>query len=201
MFFDVNGNGVKDRNERVYENVVVKLGDDEVITNEEGGAKVLNAKAGLNKLDVMPLDEVTAWFANISDSILLTKGKTIAIPFVKGVKIKGKVGIKREKIAADALEPFDLSRIKITAKGQRSFSTLTSSDGSFEFYLPFGTYELNFDEQVLGDKFRLTRNNLNIDVTKDTDGLVVSFMVVEKTRRVNKKVFPSPDSAIPKNNK
>lgn len=201
VFFDVNGNGVKDRNERVYENVVVKLGDDEVITNEEGGAKVLNAKAGLNKLDVMPLDEVTAWFANINDSILLTKGKTIAIPFVKGVKIKGKVGIKREKIAADALEPFDLSRIKITAQGQRSFSTLTSSDGSFEFYLPFGTYELNFDEQVLGDKFRLTRNNLNIDVTKDTDGLVVSFMVVEKTRRVNKKVFPSPDSAIPKNNK
>lgn len=201
VFFDVNGNGIKDRNERVYENVVVKLGDDEVITNEEGSAKILNAKAGINKLDVMPLEEVTAWFASISDSVMLTKGKTIAIPFVKGVKIKGKVAIRREKIAVDALEPFDLSRIKISAKGQRSFSTLTSTDGSFEFYLPFGNYELNFDEQVLGDKFQLTRNNLNINVTKDTDGLVVSFMVVEKTRKVNKKVFPSSNSTTPKNNK
>jgi hypothetical protein len=200
-FFDVNGNGIKDRNERVYENVVIKLGEDEVITNEEGAAKILNANAGLNKLAVMPLDEVTAWFANVNDSILVLNGKTIQIPFVKGVKIKGKVCIKREKIAVDALEPFDLSRIKITANGQKSFSTLTSTDGSFEFYLPFGLYTLNFDEQVLGTKFRLTRNNMQLEVTKDTDGVVVSFMVVEKTRRINKKVFSAPDSAVPKNDK
>lgn len=201
VFFDVNGNGVKDRNERAFENVVIRFGEDEVITNEDGTARITNAHAGLNKIVIMPLEEVTAWFANVNDSMLLLKNKPIYIPFVKGVKIKGKVSIRREKIAVDALEPFDLSLIKITAKGIKNYSSLTQNDGSFEFYLPFGTYELNFDEQVLGDKFKLTRNNLKLDVTKDTDGLVVSFLVIEKTRKIIKKVFTSPDTTVPKNNK
>lgn len=200
-FFDVNGNGLRDRNERTFENVVIRVNEDEVITNAEGGAKILDANAGLARVSVLPLDEVQGWFANIPDSILIIKDRVIPIPFVKGVKIKGRVSIKRENIAADANEPFDLSRIKITAAGSKTFNSLTGTDGSFEFYLPFGQYIITFDDKVLGDKFKLTKNDLNIQVNKDTDGMVISFHIVERTRRINKKVFTQPNTATPQNTK
>lgn len=199
VFFDVNGNGVKDRNERAFENVVLRVNDDEVITNAEGTAIILDANGGLAKVTVMPLDDAQGWFANLPDSILLMKDKVIAVPFVKGVKIKGRVTIKREQVAADATEPFDLSSIKISAVGAKAFNTLTSSDGSFEFYLPFGTYTLIFDEKVLGDKFKIIRNNIAIEANKDADGLVVSFNIVERVRKINKKVFGTPATTAPKN--
>lgn len=193
-FFDVNGNGVKDKNERAIENVVIRVNEDEVITNVEGTASIVNASAGMGKIAVMPLDEIEGWFANIGDSVMLLKSNVNYIPFVKGVKIRGRVTIQRENISADADEPFDLSRIKITATGIKNVNTLTGYDGTFEFYLPFGNYTISFDETVLGDKFKLTKNNYNIAVTKDADGMVLSYHIIEKTRKVNKKVFTQPAS-------
>lgn len=194
-FFDVNGNGVKDKNERAIENVVIKVNEDEVITNEEGTAYINDANAGMARLVAMPLDEVEGWFPNVSDSVLLLGKKTTYIPFVKGVKIKGRVTIQRETIGAEADEPFDLSRIKITAVGAKNYNSLTGFDGSFEFYLPFGQYTISFDETVLGDKFKLTKNNYRIDVTKEADGLVISYHIIEKTRKVNRKVFTQPTTS------
>lgn len=199
VFFDVNGNGIKDRNERAFENVVLRVNDDEVITNADGAATILDANAGLAKIAVMPLDETQGWFANIPDSIILMKDRTVNIPFVKGVKIKGRVTIKREQVAANATEPFDLSLIKISAVGNKTFNSLTSSDGTFEFYLPFGKYTLIFDEKVLGDKFKVIRNNIEVEANKEADGLVVSFNIVERVRKINKKVFTTPATTTPQN--
>jgi hypothetical protein len=196
-FFDVNGNGVKDKNERPIENVVIKVNEDEVITNDEGTAYIVDANAGMAKLVALPLDEVEGWFANVNDSILLMGKKLNYIPFVKGVKIKGRVTIQRESITADADEPFDLSRIKITASGVKNYNSLTGFDGSFEFYLPFGEYTISFDETVLGDKFKLTKNNYRVHVTKEADGLVISYHIIEKTRKVNRKVFTQPATGSP----
>lgn len=196
-FFDVNGNGVKDKNERPIENVVIKVNEDEVITNDEGTAYIVDVNAGMAKLVAMPLDEVEGWFANVSDSILLMGKKLNYIPFVKGVKIKGRVTIQRESITADADEPFDLSRIKITASGVKNYNSLTGFDGTFEFYLPFGEYTISFDETVLGDKFKLTKNNYRVHVTKEADGLVISYHIIEKTRKVNRKVFTQPAIGSP----
>lgn len=193
VFFDVNGNGIKDRNERAIENVVIRVNEDEVITNADGEAVILDASAGVAKIGVMPLDDIQGWFPNISDSVLMMKSRVNNIPFVKGVKIKGKVSLQRETLAADSDEPFDLSRIKITAAGIKNFSTLTGYDGTFEFYLPFGDYVISFDETVLGEKFKLTRNNYEIKVTKEADGMVISYHIIEKTRKVNRKVFTQPE--------
>ncbi|TAE87744.1 MAG: hypothetical protein EAY81_03745 [Bacteroidetes bacterium] len=196
-FFDVNGNGVKDKNERPIENVVIRVNEDEVITNDEGTALIVDANAGMAKVLAMPLDEVEGWFPNLSDSVLLLGKKINYIPFVKGVKIKGRVTIQRENIGADAGEPFDLSRIKITASGTKTYNSLTGYDGSFEFYLPFGQYTISFDETVLGEKFKLTKNNYQINVTKEADGLVISYHIIEKTRKINKKVFTQPSNPTP----
>lgn len=193
-FYDINGNGVKDKNERPVENVVIKLGDEEVITNADGECRIRGTKMGKNTFKAVPLDPVESWFPNIEDSALILKNKTLFIPFVKGVKIKGKVSIDREAIAADASEPFDLSLIKITAVGGKTYNALTGFDGSFEFYLPYGKYIITMDEGVLGTKFKLARNNFEVDVTREADGMYLSYLIIEKKRKVNRKIFTQPDT-------
>ena len=197
VFYDVNGDGQKDKNERVIENVVIRLGQEEVISNTDGEAHIRNASMRRQSLLAIPLEDANGWFPNIEDSVLVLKDKEINIPFVKGVKIKGKIGIDRETIVADADDPFDLSRIRITAYGQKEFSVLTDFNGAFEFYLPYGKYTLTMDEGVLGTKFKVARNNYEIEVSKEADGMVVSYLVIERKRKIVKKVFNKPATEEP----
>jgi hypothetical protein len=195
-FYDLNGNGQKDRNEQPIENVVIILGNDEVITNADGEASMQNYPKGLTTIFARNLDVNESWFANIPDSVMVMKSRTVMIPFVRGVKIKGKVGIDRESIRVDANSPFDLSRIKITANGangSKTFNALTDFEGNFEFYLPYGKYIITMDEKVLGDKFKLAKNNYEIEVNKSVDGMMLSYLIVEKKRKINRRSFTTPD--------
>lgn len=84
----------------------------------------------------------------------------------------------------------DLSRIKISAvKDDKVYNTLTNNQGKFEFYLPFGQYTITMDEGILGDRFRVSRNNIPVLLKNNQDGIYVSFYVVEKRRRVIFKDF------------
>ncbi len=189
-FLDINGNGVKEKNETSLQNVVVKFNRDEVITNFEGEALVKNIKFGKYKLEVLSLEEVEGWFPNVQDSILIQQDEVTHIPFVRGVKVYGDVIVDRQKIAVSDDKPLDLSRIKISAvKGDKVYNTLTNTDGRFEFYLPFGEYTITMDEGILGERFRVTRNNLSVRLRNNQDGAYVSFYIVEKRRKVIFKDF------------
>jgi hypothetical protein len=45
------------------------------------------------------------------------------------------------------------------------------------------------DEAVLGSRFKLAKNNYELSITKESDGLYLSFLIIEKKRKVNKKIF------------
>ena len=189
-FLDINGNGIKEKDETSIQNVVVKLNRNEVITNFDGEAKMKNVTFGKYKLEVLPLEEIKGWFPNVQDSIFVNEDGVTNIPFVRGVKVYGDVIVDRQKIAVTDDKPLDLSRIKITAvKGDKVYNTLTNADGRFEFYLPFGEYTITMDEGILGERFRVTRNNLNVRLRNNQDGAYVSFYIVEKRRKVIFKDF------------
>lgn len=189
-FLDINGNGIKEQNETSLENVVVKLNRDEVITNFEGEAVIKNIKFDKYKLEILSLENQNGWFPNVQDSIFIGDDGITHIPFVRGVKVYGDVIIDRQKIAVTDDKPLDLSRIKITAvRGDKVYNVLTNSEGRFEFYLPFGEYTLTMDEGILGDRFRVTRNNLSVRLRNNQDGAYVSFYIVEKRRKVIFKDF------------
>lgn len=189
-FLDVNGNGTKEKDETSLQNVVVKLNRREVITDFEGVAKINNIPYGKYDLEVHSLEELNGWFPNVQDSIFIEKDGITHIPFVRGVKVYGDVIVDRQKIAVTDEKPLDLSRIKISAvKGDKVYNTLTNSDGRFEFYLPFGEYTITMDEGILGERFRVTRNNLNVRLRNNQDGAYVSFYIVEKRRKVIFKDF------------
>ena len=190
-FLDVNGNGEKDKGEQVLENVVIKYGDFEVITNEKGEALMQNYALSTYRFSATPLVPLDGWFCSVGDSVELLKRTKMPVPFVRGVKVKGKVTLDREALAADADKAFDLSRIKIMAQNGKVFSTLTEFDGSFEFFLPYGKYTITMDENVLSEKFILTQNNIELDITGEAEGLYVSFFIVEKKRKVVRKKFGS----------
>ena len=189
-FLDVNGNGIKEKEETSLQNVVIKLNRNEVITNYDGEANIKNLKLDKYKLEVLSLEELEGWFPNVQDSILVDQDGLTHIPFVRGVKVYGDVIVDRQKIAVTDNKPLDLSRIKISAvKGDKVYNTLTNSTGRFEFYLPFGEYTITMDEGILGDRFRVTRNNLSVKLRNNQDGAYVSFYIVEKRRKVIFKDF------------
>ena len=189
-FLDVNGNGIKEKDEVSVQNVVIKLNRNEVITNFQGEATIKNLKLDKYKLETIALEELNGWFANTQDSIVINQDGVNYIPFVRGIKVYGDVIVDRQKIAVTDDKPLDLSRIKISAvKGDKVYNTLTNSNGRFEFYLPFGEYIITMDEGILNERFRVTRNNLPIRLRNEQDGVYVSFYIVEKRRKVIFKDF------------
>ena len=189
-FYDVNGNHMKDKDEPVMENIIIRINGNEVITNTKGIAEISNMPVGRYSFSIIALDKMEGWFADISDSITILNSGQINVPFVRGVKVYGDVILDRQKIAvADKDKIFDMSRIKITAVGGKTYNTLTDIDGHFEFYLPNGEYTLTMDETILGETYKLSKNNIPLTLKTSQDGVYMSFYIVEKRRKVKFKTF------------
>jgi hypothetical protein len=189
-FYDLNGDGKKDKNETSVDNIIIDLGGYEVLTNSEGIGHINNIPTGVYPINIKLMDAYDGWFANIFDTIIVTRDMKFQVPFVRGVKIKGKVKIDREAIRADAQNPFDLTNILISAIGyNKTYNTLTDFDGNFEFYLPYGEYKISMSESILGEKYKLARNNLEIIVRRENEGMMLSFLIIENKRKVIRKSF------------
>lgn len=189
-FFDIDGDGEKDRDEPAIENVVIQMGKKEVITNEDGVAALENVPKGFQPIYVLALEDLQGWFPNIDDSLFIVEKGTQYVPFARGVKVYGDVILDRQQIGvADTSKAFDLSRIKISALNGKVYNTLTDVNGRFEFYLPNGKYQITMDENVLGTRYSLSRNNLEIELKDKQGGSYVSFFIIEKRKKVIRKKF------------
>ena len=192
-FYDINGNRIKDGDEPAIENVVMRLGTKEVMSQYDGTASIKNIPIGTYPLMVFSLEELKGWFPNTDDSILVFNNSTVYIPFARGIKVYGDVVLDRQKIAvADTSKPFDLSRIKITASNGKVFNTLTDINGRFEFYMPNGDYTITMDENILGNRYKLSRNNIPLQLKNVKGGVYVSFFITEKRKKVVIKEFGNP---------
>lgn len=185
-FLDANGNRVKDADEIALENIVIRLNEDEVITNEKGEAKFLNIRNGDYLLSIIPLEEYNGWFPLKEDTVSVTENGKFYVPFARGVKLSGNIVLDRERYAADAADALDLSRIRVTVTDSagKTFSTLTDPKGAYLLYVPSGRYMLSMDEAILGERFALAENNIEIDLQIGMEGFFYSFYVVEKKRRI-----------------
>ena len=188
-FYDQNGNSIKDPEEPTLENVVIQVGLHEVITNKDGVATLVYANGGSFAYKVFSLVDLKDWFPNITDSLsIVSEGKEF-VPFVKGVKLYGKIVIDREKLAINADDAIDLTNIKITASGSDNYYTLTDFNGDFEFYLPNGSYTVSIDETILGSKYKLTNNNILVYLSQGVEGVFITFYIIERKRKVTRKKF------------
>ena len=199
-FVDINGNGKFDNDEARLENVVINVNGWEVLTNEKGEAQLKNMPEGNFIWQAFSLDDLKGYFPNIPDRINVvakdssvsskSKPKPTLVPFVKGIRLYGRVYVDREKLSVDALSALDLSGIKISVNcdGKKSTS-LTDKEGSFMLYLPYGKYTVSLDEKVLGDRYRLLQNDLEVQLDKGVENMFVSFYVAENQRKIIRKRF------------
>ena len=184
-FLDINGNGIKDKDETTLENVVIKIDKKEVLTDINGEAIVENILKDEHEFDAFSLENLNGWFPNLESTIIINDDEVKYVPFVRGIKIYGDVILDRQRIAVADDKPVDLSRIKISAiKDDKIYSALTNTSGRFEFYLPFGDYTITMDEGVLNDRLQITRNNIPLKLKSSQDGVYVSFYIIEKRRKV-----------------
>ena len=141
-FVDVNGNHLKDNDEYLLENVVIRVNGWDVLTNEKGRAKLVNMPGGLYEFGAFSLEELNGYFPNLPDTILIAKNylekEYVAVPFVKGVKIYGKVHVDKDVLSEKISFLPELGGIKITAQNGKEIHTLTENDGSCVFYSPDG---------------------------------------------------------------
>ena len=199
-FIDINGNGKLDYNETVLENVVVRVKEWEVLTNDKGEAQMKNVPEGEYNLQAFSLVDLKEFYPNIPEKIKVVESdsmrkkftneeKKILIPFVQGVKLVGRVYVDREKLSVDAMNQLDLSGIKITAVNGHKVTALTDKDGAFMFYMPYGKYIVSMDEKVLGDRLRVLQNDLEVTLDKGVTSMFVSFYVAENQRKIVRKRF------------
>jgi hypothetical protein len=184
-FLDVNGNNIRDNDETVLQNVVIKVNKKEVLTDINGEAVMLNLLKDEYDFDAFSLEKLNGWFPNINSKLIIQNDDIVYVPFVRGVKVYGDVVLDRQKIAVTNEAPLDLSRIKISAtKGEKVYGALTNNSGRFEFYLPFGDYVITMDEGILNSRLQITRNNIPLKLKSTQDGVYVSFYIIEKRRKV-----------------
>ncbi|NIJ44702.1 hypothetical protein FHR24_001141 [Wenyingzhuangia heitensis] len=195
-FMDLNGNGKKDFNEIPINNVVIKVGNDEVITNLEGKASVKQKFKGFYKVDIIPLEKINGWFPNINTSTPMEfKEKLVYVPFSRGVKIVGDVILDRQEIANVNKNRTDLSNIKIVATGKtaegrdRTSQALTDVNGHFELFVANGNYILTMDESILDSNLKLSRNNIPITLKNTQKSVYTAFYIREIRREVKIKDF------------
>ncbi|WP_347174387.1 hypothetical protein [Polaribacter uvawellassae] len=184
-FLDVNGNGIRDNDETLLQNVVVKIDKKEVLTDVNGEAMMQNLLKDEYDFDAFSLENLNGWFPNINSTVIIENDDIVYVPFVRGVKVYGDVVLDRQKIAVTDDAPLDLSRIKISATvGEKVYGALTNNKGRFEFYLPFGDYVITMDESILNNRLQITRNNIPLKLKSTQDGVYVSFYIIEKRRKV-----------------
>jgi hypothetical protein len=189
-FLDFNGNKIMDNDEVPLENIVIKVNGHEVLTDKDGKAKFVNIPVGTYEHKIIPLVDLDGWFTSTADSIdIMTE--QYYVPFTRGVKVAGSIVLDREKFTKDVLATLDLSGIKIftTDTLGNSMATMTDMQGNFSFYVPYGSYILSMDEDVLGDRFYIAQNHIPMDLYDGMDGFYQSFFIIEKRRNVKKKKF------------
>lgn len=197
-FLDHNGNNIRDADEATLENVVIGLNEAEVITNEDGMAKVKYISSdSIYRLKATALEDVHGFFPKIPPTVQIEKDSTLNIPFVKGVKIYGKIYVNRDQARIDANGPLDLGGIRITAYNGVIIHTLTSYDGSFSMYVPYGEYVISMEESVIGTRFNLMQNDFELLLDNTTESVFISFNLVEKRKKLNVKRFGSTATKKP----
>ncbi|MFN6015786.1 MAG: SPOR domain-containing protein, partial [Flavobacteriales bacterium] len=189
-FLDFNWNKVMDNDEVPLENIVIKVNGHEVLTDKDGKGKFVNIPVGTYEHKVIPLIDLDGWFTSSADSIDII-GEQYYVPFTRGVKVAGSIVLDREKFTKDVLATLDLSGIKIftTDTLGNTMATMTDLQGNFSFYVPYGSYILSMDEEVLGDRFYIAQNHIPMDLYDGMDGFYQSFFIIEKRRNVKKKKF------------
>ncbi|MFO7864794.1 MAG: OmpA family protein [Salinivirgaceae bacterium] len=206
FFKDLNGDGVKGKDEPGMENVLAKIDVDHTVVDSmsqfstsEGGfyaVELLSDRQGIVSYDNIPSGFYMVKYVSLSktqgnfssdkstEHVLIDDDKTLYIPYKENNKIFGGVFLNRSKLSD--LGNISPANIKVTATDSRGniYSTLTDSEGEFVIYVPnVDVYHVKINN-IYYEHFNLEQNNYRVKLNGYRQ-FEVNFILNEKRRRIN----------------
>lgn len=202
VFRDLNGNGIKDRGEDGYENMLIRVTpvsenftEDnllfqqeiyELITNYKGEVEYRHLPKGNYKIETIPLVATEGWYGGQEFYKYIDGNQLINIPLSRGARLSGGIFVQRD-IHSDN-KVVMLGGIRVTAVNQlsgESLSSLTDQYGNYSMYLPNGDYIITINEGAVGSRYQFLENNIPLSVKNSGENYNVGFLLVEKQRTIN----------------
>lgn len=197
-FEDLNGDNIKNENERAIPNIILKISRDfesdflntpfsekELISDLEGNIVLNDLPEGDFFLNFRSLDNLGVLY-NIKgndEEVSLEEDHTLFVPYGEGYKVTGQVKISRDVNSnRGTVDPSNI-RVEVLSNSGEVFTTLTDANGHYSISVPYKGYFRVSMSNVFGDDFTIKNNKTLIQF----DGFKlfrVDFDVVEKSRDV-----------------
>jgi outer membrane protein OmpA-like peptidoglycan-associated protein len=206
FFKDLNGDGIKGKDEPGMQNVLTKIDVDrnvvdslEQFSTQEGGfysVELLSDANGIIKYDNIPsgfyeikylsLNNTQGNFSsdNSIEHALIDEDKIIYIPYKENNKLFGSVLFNRSRLSN--LGNISPANIKVTATDSRGniYTTLTNSKGEFVLYVPnVDKYKVRINN-IFFEHFNLEQNDFLVELNGYRQ-FELNFILNEKRRRIN----------------
>jgi len=167
LYSDLDNDGQFSAHESPKPNVVVKLGDNIAITDEQGRVKFNNMPKGTYKMEIV---SASKWKASGFQTILLTKNTDLKVPLIMLQKVSGKLIENNHKYKTQRT---DIHGIKVYAKNHlgQIYETYTDQNGHYLFNLPPDDYSIFVENR----SFNFTKNQQMITVFADKDVNDIDF--------------------------
>jgi hypothetical protein len=198
-FNDLNGDGIKDENEKPISNVLVKISRDankneesrtgfaeiSMITDPQGEIYYQNIPEGIYDLSIVPLSNLEDLFFLHGEhqTVAINDELTYYLPLVESYKIRGRIIIDRDPSSNEGIISAEGIRITAVSDQGDTYSTLSNSFGTYVLDLPkANSYEVNI-YNVFGENFQLERGTYKVQFT-DNKTINLDFKFTERRRAI-----------------
>lgn len=198
-FNDLDGDGIKDENEKPISNVLVKISRDanknvesrtgfaeiSMITDPQGEIYYQNIPEGVYDLSIVPLLNLEDLFFLHGEhqTIAINEELTYFLPLVESYKIRGRIIIDRDPSSNEGNISSEGIRITAVSDQGDTYSTLSNSFGTYVLDLPkANAYEVNI-YNVFGENFQLERGTYKVQFT-DNKTINLDFKFTERRRAI-----------------
>ena len=190
FYKDADGNGKRDKGEEYVENVLVKVGEESALTDNNGLTTFENLEQGEYLIESTLLGDTQGWFKVNDESILVSKNQTVYIPLTRGVQITGRVIVQKANFSR-AFGEVKIGGIRISAIGSdgKSYSGLTDRSGQFRVFVPFGQYTIDASSSTVDEQFQFAQDSYKLSIDNADSNYELTFYLIEKTRRLNIRKF------------
>lgn len=198
FFKDLNGNGAREENEPLMNNILVQIEriksektegrfvQTELLSNVNGETIYKNIPEGNYMLQISSLTNLVDLYCQNGNkqNISISENLTYYIPFVQSYTVSGKIILERDEFSS--LGTVDIANIRVTATSLKgdNYQTLTGKDGSYIINIPqSGFYKVRVNN-IFGTSFETEED----EVLLDFNGLkayIVDFKFREKKRTIN----------------
>ena len=198
-FNDLDGDGIKDDEEMPISNMLVHISRDpqknvekktgfaetSMITDPRGEIYYENIPEGIYDLAILPLSNLeNLYFLNgDQQTIEINDDLVHFLPLVESYKIRGRIIIDRDPYSTEGRVSPEGIRISAVSETGETYSTLSSSFGTYVLDLPkASSYEVNI-YNVFGENYRLERGTYKVQFTENRT-INLDFKFTEQRRGI-----------------